>query len=100
MNSLSTYHPPSDNEIAHFRSLLKEPQSEARSIEEEIQRQTKLLASLREKQKAYTDFIAKHSTILAPIRRLPPEVLQTIFIWCLPTDHNPSFSPKEAPFLL
>ncbi|KAJ2922498.1 hypothetical protein H1R20_g14613, partial [Candolleomyces eurysporus] len=100
MESLSTYHPPTDDEIAHCHGLLKEPQSEAIRIGEEIERQAKLLAGLREKQKAYTDFIAQHSAFLAPIRRLPPEVLQTIFVHCLPTDHNPSLAPKEAPFLI
>ncbi|KAJ2919940.1 hypothetical protein MD484_g416, partial [Candolleomyces efflorescens] len=100
MDPHSTYYPPTDDEVEYYRSLLKEPVSEARSIREEIERQTRLLAGLREKQKAFSDFIARHSAFLAPIRRLPPEVLQTIFIFCLPTDHNPSLAPREAPFLL
>lgn len=44
--------------------------------------------------------IAEYNDILAPARRLIPEILQEIFYHCLPTTHNAVMSALEAPLLL
>ena len=46
------------------------------------------------------DRIAQLRAELAPIRLLQPELLQEIFMWCLPRNRNPTLSAKEAPILL
>ncbi|KAF9450500.1 hypothetical protein P691DRAFT_810177 [Macrolepiota fuliginosa MF-IS2] len=44
--------------------------------------------------------IAKYRSILAPVRRLIPEILQEIFYHCLPTCHNGTMSNRDTPLLL
>ena len=95
-----TNYVPTDDEVAQIRNLLEKPRSEAESIANEIARHTLILAALRQKQQAHAAFIANHTALLALIRRLPLEVLLSIFTLCLPTDHIPSLAPHEAPMLL
>jgi hypothetical protein len=47
-------------------------------------------------------FISKHrvQVLVSPICKLPIEILQEIFIACLPTTHNPVMSRWEPPILL
>lgn len=44
--------------------------------------------------------IDQHRALTSPIRRIPQEILQEIFIHCLPTDHNAIMSAHEAPLML
>lgn len=41
-----------------------------------------------------------YQALLSPVRRLLPEIIQTIFIYCLPTDRNSDMRPTEASILL
>ncbi|KAF6743813.1 hypothetical protein DFP72DRAFT_110786 [Ephemerocybe angulata] len=45
-------------------------------------------------------FIAAHSALLSPARRLPDDLLREIFLNCLPPNHNATFSPADSPVLL
>ena len=42
----------------------------------------------------------QHWALISPLRRLPPELLQVIFVWCLPTHRNAVMHASEAPVLL
>lgn len=41
-----------------------------------------------------------HEALISPLRRIPPEILQMIFVWCLPTNRNAVMHASEAPVLL
>ncbi|KAJ7143555.1 hypothetical protein C8R43DRAFT_891542, partial [Mycena crocata] len=44
--------------------------------------------------------IDAHTALLFPMRRAPRDILQEIFLACLPTTHNALIDPSEAPLLL
>lgn len=44
--------------------------------------------------------IERHQALMAPIRRPPVDVIQEIFLHCLPTIHNAVISSEESPILL
>lgn len=41
-----------------------------------------------------------HIALLSPLRRLFPEILQLIFHYCLPSEHDAVMAVSEAPLLL
>ena len=52
---------------------------------------------LRSKRDALVHYTTRHSALIAPIRRLPPEVMSEIFLHCMaPVD---PFDPRESPRL-
>jgi hypothetical protein len=58
-----------------------------------------LLDELRRKRKSLLNFLAEQNTILAPIRRLPAEILAEIFV--LSMNYNiSSFDPMQSPLLV
>lgn len=66
----------------------------------EIDRLEGLVQELKQKQTKIRDTIGNYSRILAPIRRVPSDILCTIFAHCLPTDYNPGMGASECPVLL
>ena len=42
----------------------------------------------------------QHQALISPLRRLPPELLQVIFVCCLPLHRNAVMHSSEAPVLL
>lgn len=44
--------------------------------------------------------IEKHQELIPPIHNIPVEILQIIFHYCLPSDHNAIMSVHEVPLLL
>ena len=44
--------------------------------------------------------VNQHQALISPLRRLPPELLQLIFVWCLPSHRNAVMHSSEAPVLL
>ncbi|KAJ6489026.1 hypothetical protein C8R45DRAFT_826827, partial [Mycena sanguinolenta] len=45
-------------------------------------------------------YVDAHKALISPVRRLPPEVLQIIFIACLPPHRNCAIAATEAPIRL
>ena len=43
---------------------------------------------------------SQHQALISPLRRLPPELLQSIFVCCLPSHRNAVMHASEAPVLL
>jgi hypothetical protein len=71
----------------------------------EIQTLLELPTSCPEKQELRNEqsallSISKHRVLISPIRKLPLEILQEIFIACLPSANNPVMSSLEPPILL
>ena len=82
-----------DSESLEIRTLLEHPTARLEELSTQLQ-------ELRDEQSALLLFISKHRTLISPIRKLPIDVLQNIFIACLPTAHNPVMSKSEPPILL
>ncbi|KAH9478364.1 hypothetical protein JR316_0008818 [Psilocybe cubensis] len=84
---------PIDSTMAEVRKLLSDPLKQL----EEIEMETKRLETKRLDIEAS---IRNFRRILAPVRRVPHDILCTIFEHCLPTDRNPTMAADEAPMLL
>lgn len=84
---------PSDSELKYIRSHLI---PHAR----EVVRLDALIADLSAKRAKAQAYIDVHKALLSPARRLPPDVVQEIFLACLPTKRNAVMSAKETPLLL
>jgi hypothetical protein len=91
---------PSELTILEVTESLKAPLNELEEVEAEIQRLRKLMKAMKAKRQGIQKIINDHNIILAPARRLPPDVLHEIFFHCLPTRHNPIMKYSESPLLL
>lgn len=90
---LHTNYTPTDAEILQIKNICAEPQREIHRLDLEISR----LQAIRKELK---DFVDAHQNMLSPIRRVSPEILQQIFIQCLPSHTKPAMHHSQAPVLL
>jgi hypothetical protein len=95
-----TNYTPTAAELKEIRGLLDKPILDIPDLDEDIQRATLELSALKAKRDAYKLYTANHQALLAPIRRVPVDILHSIFLLCLPTKHNAIMSPVQAPLLL
>src|ERR1700691_2384447 len=68
-------------------------------LDDDISRIQMLLDELRQTREPLHKFIAEQNTILAPICRLPAEILAEIFVLCMNYDIS-SFDPMQSPSLV
>ncbi|KAJ7661090.1 hypothetical protein B0H17DRAFT_1259696, partial [Mycena rosella] len=90
---LNTNYAPSDLEVQDIQAHLVSHFLEASRLEALIQD----LFAQREKTLAYID---AHQALISPARRLPREIVEEMFVACLPTHRNAVMSAKEAPLVL
>ncbi|KAF8150216.1 hypothetical protein B0H34DRAFT_826608 [Crassisporium funariophilum] len=89
-----------DDEILEIQSLLEEPTAKLARLESRIEVINLLLKKLTQEHETMSLYIQDHRALISPLRRLPPEVQQEIFIHCLPTDNYAVMAVSEAPMLL
>jgi hypothetical protein len=82
-----------DSESLEIKTLLEHPTARLEELSTQLQ-------ELRDEQSALLLFISKHRALISPIHNLPIDILQEIFIACLPTAHNSVMSSSEPPILL
>ncbi|KAJ7633449.1 hypothetical protein DFH06DRAFT_692477 [Mycena polygramma] len=92
-HQLGTNYCPSDEEVLEIQRILVEPTLRMKRLDDEI---AKLVAE-RDRLGA---FVKAHNALISPIRRLPLDIVQEIFLACLPTHRNCVMSASEAPVLL
>ncbi|KAH9480797.1 hypothetical protein JR316_0007397 [Psilocybe cubensis] len=90
---LKTNDPPSNDIIQLIRGILSEPRRQLEVVKADIQRLEEIQANLEAT-------IHRYDPILSPVRRIPPDILSTIFMYCLPMDRNPDMRASECPMLL
>ncbi|KAJ7597760.1 hypothetical protein C8J56DRAFT_920886 [Mycena floridula] len=66
----------------------------------ELSRLNALITDITRSRDELNSYIFGCNSILSPIRRLPPEMLQEIFMHCLPGSSTTSVTSREAPLLL
>ncbi|KAJ7466916.1 hypothetical protein FB451DRAFT_1259514 [Mycena latifolia] len=88
----TNYVPPSED-IERIRADLISHVEQLKQIENAIRD----LSAQRNEIEAY---IESHRALISYPRRLPRDIIQEIFLACLPTDRNAVMSPKDAPMLL
>ncbi|KAJ7616850.1 hypothetical protein DFH06DRAFT_947875, partial [Mycena polygramma] len=65
----------------------------------EVSRLEALIADLSAQRDKRLEYIGAEA-LMSPARRMPQDVMQEIFLACVPTQHNAVMSTKDAPLLL
>ncbi|KAJ7045134.1 hypothetical protein C8F04DRAFT_1174116 [Mycena alexandri] len=91
---------PTDEEVPQICALLVDPSSRLKQLDDEIADLQKTIDKLAERRASLGAFVDAHRALLSPIRRLPLDVIEEIFVACLPTHRNCVMSVSEAPVLL
>ena len=99
---LGTTFIPSDEEVVEIRKILDEQIPKLAHISSELARVKALYEELENQHKQLVDDMDAHRKLLSLPRRnlLPTDVLQEIFLSCLPINHDSIITKKEAPILL
>ncbi|KAJ7609140.1 hypothetical protein FB45DRAFT_1010718, partial [Roridomyces roridus] len=79
-----TNEPPEDAELAGLRARASTTSTFLSALEEGIAELEDRLKQLHSERAALKALQEEYSTILSPIRRVPPEILAEIFSWTLP----------------
>ncbi|KAJ7623869.1 hypothetical protein DFH06DRAFT_1340191 [Mycena polygramma] len=90
---LATNYVPTEDEIAQIRAHLI-------PYEEELARLEALIRDLTVQRGRVQDHIESHKALISQPRRMPQDVVERVFLECLPTGHNPVMDAAEAPLLL
>ncbi|THU92057.1 hypothetical protein K435DRAFT_561534, partial [Dendrothele bispora CBS 962.96] len=69
-----------EEETACVNQILHDAESDFVNYDAEIVRPEVAFSALMHKRKCLQDYVAQHRSLLAPVRRLPPEVLSLIFL--------------------
>ncbi|KAF9485693.1 hypothetical protein BDN70DRAFT_890001 [Pholiota conissans] len=85
--------PPSDSETILAKAAIDEAREECNRIisEKEQQASERTLRLLNRQLKCAQDFIVQHQRVLSPIRRLPQEILQEIFLYFTSVESDTGF---------
>ncbi|KAJ7093287.1 hypothetical protein B0H15DRAFT_971676 [Mycena belliarum] len=75
---------PLDEESLAIRRLVTTGQNGLRTLDAHIDSLQKSLSKLVRRRGAMEEYVRKHKSILSPVRRLPPELLCTIFLMTPP----------------
>ncbi|KAJ7031042.1 hypothetical protein C8F04DRAFT_1112088 [Mycena alexandri] len=99
-SKLGTNYCPLDDEVPEIRALLVEPLSRLKRIDDQIADLQKAIDELAQERESVRAFVDSHNELISPFRRLPLDIIQEIFVACLPTHRNCVMSAVEAPTLL
>ncbi|KAJ6472795.1 hypothetical protein DFH09DRAFT_1380348 [Mycena vulgaris] len=97
---LGTNYCPSDEETIAIQTLLVEPALRLQRLDDDIADLRKALEKLANERKRLCAYVDAHKALISPVRRLPFDIIQEIFIACIPTHRNCVMSAVEAPVLL
>ncbi|KAJ7062351.1 hypothetical protein C8F01DRAFT_128353 [Mycena amicta] len=97
---LGTNYCPTDDEVHEINALLIEPSAQLRQLDNKIGELRKAMEELVVERNRVAEYVDAHKTLISPMRRIPIDVLQEIFVACLATERNCIMSASEAPILL
>ncbi|KAJ7742847.1 hypothetical protein B0H16DRAFT_1423274 [Mycena metata] len=97
---LGTNYCPQDDEVAQIRALLHGPLLRLKDLDDQIANLQKAIDDLARERDGIRSFVDLHKDLISPFRRLPLDIIQEIFVACLPTHRNCVMSAAEAPVLL
>ncbi|KAH6904877.1 hypothetical protein BKA70DRAFT_512702 [Coprinopsis sp. MPI-PUGE-AT-0042] len=97
---LHTNYIPSQPEVDEIRAFSSAITSKSAQVASEITLLQAKLAKLQNRQTFLDDAAAPFKALISPFRRFPPELMQYIFMTCLPESRNAVMHCSEAPVLL
>ncbi|KAJ7466946.1 hypothetical protein FB451DRAFT_1259602 [Mycena latifolia] len=99
-SKLGTNYCPEDEEVTEIKSLLVDPSLQLERLDDEIADMQKAIDKLKEQRDSLAVYVEGHKALISPVRRLPLDIVQAIFMACIPTHRNCVMSAREAPVLL
>ncbi|KAJ7133657.1 hypothetical protein C8R43DRAFT_894926 [Mycena crocata] len=96
---LGTNYCPTEQEIVDIKALLPVPTLRLNRLDDDIAAMQQAMDKLREERNGLVTYLDAHKALISPVRRLPLDIIQEIFIACLPTHRNCAMSAQEAPVL-
>ncbi|KAJ7160057.1 hypothetical protein C8R46DRAFT_1285376 [Mycena filopes] len=99
-SQLGTNYCPRDSEILQIKALLVDRALRLTRIDDEIAELQKAVDKLVEERTSLAVYVADYKALISPARRVPPEIIQEIFLACIPTHRNCAMSSSDAPLLL
>ncbi|KAJ7140794.1 hypothetical protein C8R44DRAFT_726512 [Mycena epipterygia] len=81
---LGTNYCPTDEEITEIQSLIFEPALRVQRLDDEIADLQKAIDKLAEERTSLNAYVEAHKALISPVRRLPFDVIQEIFVTCIP----------------
>ncbi|KAF7376843.1 hypothetical protein MSAN_00101800 [Mycena sanguinolenta] len=100
VSRLGTNYCPTDEEILEINALLVEPILRLKGLDDEITKLQMAIDKLAEERSRVAAYVEGHRALISPFRRLPLDIIQELFVACLPTHRNCVMSASEAPVLL
>ncbi|KAL1746737.1 hypothetical protein HDZ31DRAFT_72701 [Schizophyllum fasciatum] len=97
---LHTNYIPTDAEVMNIRELCTVPTQRMHTLEDDIAALQAIIARKLAELQALSAFTQAHLALASGMRRLPSEILQNIFVACLPTDGPAAMADNEAPLVL
>ncbi|KAJ7090838.1 hypothetical protein B0H15DRAFT_948602 [Mycena belliarum] len=97
---LGTNYCPEDDEVGEIKALLVEPSQRLKRLDDVIAGLQNALDQLMEERARLSAHVDAHKALRSPVRRLPLDIIQEIFVACIPTHRNCAMSALEAPVLL
>ncbi|KAJ7756593.1 hypothetical protein B0H16DRAFT_1826003 [Mycena metata] len=97
---LGTNYCPTDEEASHIKSFLVEPESRLKRLDDKIAELQNELDKLAAERESLVVYIDSHKALISPLRSLPLDIVQEIFLACIPTHRNCVMGASEVPVLL
>ncbi|RDB28570.1 hypothetical protein Hypma_014889 [Hypsizygus marmoreus] len=97
---LNTNYVPTDKELTQIDGILSDALNAHSCLVNEIARMQAILDDLSTQRRNLEDHIRCHRALASQICRLPVEVFQIIFCYCLPSGRYSVMSTKDCPLLL
>ncbi|KAK7063539.1 hypothetical protein R3P38DRAFT_3724 [Favolaschia claudopus] len=94
----TTNNPPSDPEILEIRRIVDKGRVHAAYLQSEILRLRHEINELSNERHSIQSKVDRHAAILSPVRRLPAEILITIFHGTLPSPTSRPAFPTQSPW--
>ncbi|KAF8626664.1 hypothetical protein AX15_004755 [Amanita polypyramis BW_CC] len=91
---------PTLSDSRRVQEVIAEAKHHLGSLQLAIGRAQEALRQLKDSRSQLDTYIKAHEAVIAPIRRVPDDVLIEIFTYCLPSGHEAAPDPMAAPLLL
>ncbi|KAJ7758533.1 hypothetical protein DFH07DRAFT_919284 [Mycena maculata] len=99
-SKLGTNYCPRDDEVAEIRAILVGPSTRLKRLDDEIAELNRAIDNLTDERDSVRAYVDAHRALISPVRRLPLDVIQEIFMACTPAHRDCVMSAFEAPVLL
>ncbi|KAJ6601061.1 hypothetical protein DFH09DRAFT_1126652, partial [Mycena vulgaris] len=83
-----------------IKCLLVEPTLRLERLDGDIADMQKAIDKLKAERESLAAYVQAHRALISPVRRIPLDLLQEIFMACLPAHRNCVMSTLESPVLL